>query len=83
MNPRLLSLWSAVVLSAFSLSGRAMAQSPEPAWPLNLGSGVTLETVLVKAATFRQGSPSAEAGRGDDETAAGRDDFEGLLHRQV
>jgi formylglycine-generating enzyme required for sulfatase activity len=67
MNLKLFPLWSVVVLGAFSISGSAQAQSPEPVMPLNLGSGVSLETVLVKAATFRQGSPSAEAGRGDDE----------------
>lgn len=69
MNLKPLFLWSAVVLGAVSMSGGALAQSPEPALRLNLGSGGSLETVLVKAATFRQGSPSAEAGRGDDEAA--------------
>lgn len=67
MNLKLASLWSAVVLGAVSISGSARAQSPEPALSLNLGSGVLLETVLVKAGTFRQGSPATEAGRGDDE----------------
>lgn len=67
MNLKLASLWSAVVLGAVSISGSARAQTPEPALSLNLGSGVLLETVLVKAGTFRQGSPATEAGRGDDE----------------
>lgn len=67
MNPKLAPLWSAVVLGAVSMSGSARAQSPEPALSLNLGSGVLLETVLVRAATFRQGSPLTEAGRGEDE----------------
>ena len=67
MNLKLASLWSAVALGALSIPGSVRAQGAEPALSLNLGSGVLLETVLVKAATFRQGSPLTEAGRREDE----------------
>jgi formylglycine-generating enzyme required for sulfatase activity len=69
MNLRLPVLWSAIALGVFPTSARPQTQSPETGLALNLGSGASLETVLVKAATFRQGSPPAEAGRGDDEAA--------------
>lgn len=51
----------------WSLEG-ARAQVPEATLRLDLGSGVSIELVLVKAGAFRQGSPATEPDRGDDET---------------
>lgn len=61
-------LFAALTL-AFALSslGHVSAQAPEAALRLDLGSGVTMDLVLVKAGSFRQGSPAAEPDRGDDE----------------
>src|SRR5258708_34880030 len=58
---------AALVVCLLLAAGPARAAGPEVR--VNLDAGVHLDLVLVKAGTFREGSPPTEAGRGDDETA--------------
>jgi formylglycine-generating enzyme required for sulfatase activity len=61
----LLALASSISLAWFA---RAQGQTREPTLSLDLGAGARIEMALVKADHFRQGSPAAEADRGEDET---------------
>ncbi|HEY3900671.1 MAG TPA: SUMF1/EgtB/PvdO family nonheme iron enzyme [Chthoniobacter sp.] len=56
--------WLAVLLAVAPLS-QAQEKSPVQ---LDLGGGQTLQLIRIEPGTFRQGSPSTEAGRGADET---------------
>lgn len=47
----------------------AFAQTTSAELKLDLGSGVTMDMILVQPGSFQQGSPVTEAGREEDETA--------------
>jgi formylglycine-generating enzyme required for sulfatase activity len=68
MTPRLPGRYKAALIVCLLLAA-GPARAAEPTARVNLDAGVYLDLVLVKAGSFRQGSPATESGRGDDETA--------------
>ncbi|MCB1208559.1 MAG: SUMF1/EgtB/PvdO family nonheme iron enzyme [Verrucomicrobiales bacterium] len=58
----------ALSLAFLSIGATAVAQTTPPAeLKLNLGSGVTIDMMLIQPGSFVQGSPVTEVGREDDE----------------
>jgi formylglycine-generating enzyme required for sulfatase activity len=57
-----------ITASLVALTLATAAGAAEPTLTVDLGGGVRLELVLVKAGKFTQGSPAGEPGRGTDET---------------
>ena len=58
-----LAILAAATASAFAQT------TPASKLKLDLGSGVTMDMILIQPGSFQQGSPPQEAGREDDETS--------------
>ena len=69
MKSRLPLLLGLALTGAFSAPRDARAQIAPTEVKVDLGGGVSLEMVLVKPGTFRQGSPASEPDHAEDETA--------------
>ena len=58
---------SVLLLVTALVPAMAMQVGPDAGRVIDLGGGVSLELILIKAGQFQQGSPAGETGRGDDE----------------
>ncbi|MFO0586592.1 MAG: SUMF1/EgtB/PvdO family nonheme iron enzyme [Polyangiaceae bacterium] len=62
------ALLAAALLGGLPASAEEPRSQADPRITVDLGSGVTMDLVLVRAGTFVQGSPKTEKDRGADET---------------
>ena len=58
------TLWLGILIGGLAIAGRAA----EPTLRLDLGSGSSIDLLLIHPGEFTQGSPADEPGRGSDET---------------